>query len=445
MATLRTAASIALGRGAPETAAAYLRRALDEPPAKPLRADVLLEFALAEMVARRDPWAVERLRDAIARIDMPSSRAAAALRAGRALGTGGHYWEAAAILESVPDPGLRIEAELAASGLQLASHASSALARLARRRDARPTDGGGWRLMQVMLAHRSVIAGEHHSVAEALLDRALAGPGILGEESLVTVYAAMDLVLIDRLDDAERLCATFIEEGRRRGSLSIISSFSFALAFASLRRGRLRDSEAHGQLALDGMLALVPRSDAGAPWALAFLVDALTERGDTAGADKALARLGQPAADPSEMLAWAFLLTAQGRLRIAQGHLRDGLADLREAGARWERLNCRTPTTRWREDAALALAQLGEQAEAQRLAAEQLDLARAIGLPREIGAATALAGALAPRSAGIPLLRRGVGLLAQAPAPLDLARALLKLGAALRREGHRVEARDHLR
>jgi tetratricopeptide (TPR) repeat protein len=292
------------------------------------------------------------LRDALARIDTPSNRAAAALRAGRALGAGGHYREAAAILESIPDPDLRIQAELAASGLQLASHASSALALLARRRDARPTDGAGWPLMQVMLAHRSVIAAEHHSVAQAFLDRALAGQGLFGQESLITVYAAMDLVLIDRLDDAEQLCSMLNKEGRRRGSLSIISSFAFAWAFASLRRGRLRDAEAHGQLALDGMLRLVPRSNAGAPWALAFLVDALTERGDTAGADEALARVGPPAADPPEMLAWAFLLTAQGRLRIAQGDLREGLADLREAGARWERLNCRTPTTRWREDAA---------------------------------------------------------------------------------------------
>jgi DNA-binding NarL/FixJ family response regulator len=56
-----------------------------------------------------------------------------------------------------------------------------------------------------------------------------------------------------------------------------------------------------------------------------------------------------------------------------------------------------------------------------------------------------VAGAVAPRADRIPLLRDAAGLLAQAPAPVELARALLELGAALRREGHRVEARDHLR
>jgi DNA-binding CsgD family transcriptional regulator len=144
--------------------------------------------------------------------------------------------------------------------------------------------------------------------------------------------------------------------------------------------------------------------------------------------------------------AWAFLLESRGRLRVAKGRLREGLDDLGEAGARWERLRCdRSPISRWREDAALALARLGETNEARRLAVEQLEVARATGLPRTVGAATRVAGAVAPRADGIPLLREAAGLLAQAPAPVELARALVDLGAALRREGRRVEARDHLR
>ena len=445
VATLRAAALIAAGRGAPDTAASYLRRALDEPPAQASRADVLLELALAEMVARRDPRAVQDLREAIAMADVPSERANAALRAGRALGAAGHFREAWAILESVPDPDLRIEAELAASGVQLASYASAALTRVARHCDT-DLPGPGRHFMQVMLAHRSIIAGESCSVAEALLDRALAGSEMFAGESLVTVYAAMDLVLTDRLDGADRLCTACIEEGRRRGSLTIVSSFAFPRAFASLRRGRLRDAEADGRLALEGMLALVPRSETGPAYALAFLVDALTDLGNTSGADEALARIDTPDGKQPEILAWAFLLEARGRLRIAQGRLREGLDDLRDAARRWERLCCHTATAvRWREAAALALAQLGQQDEARRLAADQLELARATGLPRLVGAAAWVAGAIAPRADRIKLLREAVDLLGQAAAPLERARALLELGGALRREGHRVEARDHLR
>ena len=267
--------------------------------------------------------------------DVPSERADAALRAGRALGAAGHFREAWAILESVPDPDLRIEAELAASGVQLASYASAALTRVARHCDT-DLPGPGRHFMQVMLAHRSIIAGESCSVAEALLDRALAGSEMFAGESLVTVYAAMDLVLTDRLDGADRLCTACIEEGRRRGSLTIVSSFAFPRAFASLRRGRLRDAEADGRLALEGMLALVPRSETGPAYALAFLVDALTDLGNTSGADEALARIDTPDGKQPEILAWAFLLEARGRLRIAQGRLREGLDDLRDAARRWE-------------------------------------------------------------------------------------------------------------
>ena len=131
-------------------------------------------------------------------------------------------------------------------------------------------------------------------------------------------------------------------------------------------------------------------------------------------------------------------------MRVAQGRLREGLAELREAGERWQRLSCTCPTA-WREDAALALVQLGQHDEARRLAAEQLEFAHGTGLPRTLGTATRVAGLVAPRSQRTPLLREAVGLLAQTGARLESAKALLELGAALRREGHRVEARDHLR
>src|SRR5215218_2157059 len=446
VATMRAAASIAAGRGAPETAATYLRRALDEPPPRASRGHVLLELGLAEIAARRAPRAVEQLREAVAMIEVPSERAAAALLAGRALGVAAYFQDAAAVLESAPDPDPRIEAELAANSCQLASRSAAALGRLARYRDAELPGGPGWHFMRVMLADRSLHAGDHCSVAGGLLDRALAGPELFGEESLVAVYAAMDLVLLDRLDEAERLCTAVIEEGQRRGALSIVATFAFPRAFCSLRRGQPRDAESDARWSYEGKLAMDPGSDCGPPWALAFLVEALTELGDFTGAEEALARVDALDGELPEMLARAFALEARGRLRVAQGRLREGLDDLREAGARWERLGWHSATaSRWREDAALALAQLGEGDEARRLAAEQLELARATDLPRAVGAATRVAGAVAPRAEGIPLLREAVGLLAQTPARLELARALLELGRALRRDGHRVEARDHLR
>ena len=261
----------------------------------------------------------------------------------------------------------------------------------------------------------------------------------------MAVYAAISLVLIDRLDDADRLCTVVIEEGRRRGSLTIVSSFAFARAFASLRRGALRDAEADARWSFEGMLAMVARSESGSTWSLPFLLDALTELGDFAGADQALARIDALGGEQPEALAWAFLLEARGRLRVAQGRLRDGLDDLREAGERWERLDCdRASAARWREDAALALVRLGDPEKPDASPPSSSSL-HGPDLPRALGAATRVAGTVAPRADGIPLLREAVELLGDTPARLELARALVELGAALRRDGHRVEARDHLR
>ena len=49
-----------------------------------------------------------------------------------------------------------------------------------------------------------------------------------------------------------------------------------------------------------------------------------------------------------------------------------------------------------------------------------------------------------PRPA-LPLLREAIDALEKTPASLELAKALIEYGAALRRAGKRVEARNHLR
>ena len=274
---LRAAAAVASGRGAPETAVTCLRRALDEPPPRALRGPLLLELGLAQMATRRDPLAVAEFREAITLIEVPRDRLAAALRAGRALGVAGYFDEAAAILEQVPEFDLRIEAELAANHCQIAAQESAALAHLAHYRDTYLPPGEGRQLMLVMLAHRSLCAGDPAAVAAALLERACQGPELLAAESLVTVYAAMDLVLIDRFDDAERLCTAVIEDAQRRGAASTVATFAFPRAFAFLHRGMLRDAEADARWSFEQKISM--GVEHGPPWPLACLVDSLTELG----------------------------------------------------------------------------------------------------------------------------------------------------------------------
>ena len=95
--------------------------------------------------------------------------------------------------------------------------------------------------------------------------------------------------------------------------------------------------------------------------------------------------------------------------------------------------------------AALALLQLGEQDEARRLAAEELELARTWGRPRALGAALRVAGLVEGGEQGLALLREAVEVLSGSPAKLEHAKARTELGAALRRANQRSGAREQLR
>ncbi len=441
---LRAAAAVASSRGAPDTAVTCLQRALQEPAPRELRGPLLVELGLARIAIRRDPLAVNEFRQAMGLIEVPGERLDAALRAGRALGVAGNFQAAAAILAQVSDVDPRIEAELAANRCQIAAQVPAALTWLSDHSAPDLPSGAGGPLTMVMQAHRMLFAGEPAAAVADLLDRACRGPELLAETSLVCVYAAMDLMQVERFDECERLCTVVIEDGRRRGAASTVATFAFPRAFGYLRRGMLRDAEADARSSFEQKMAM--DGEHGPPWPLACLVDTLTELGDFVGAEKGLARLSARGADEPEMLAWAFLTEARGRLRVAQGRTDAGVADLLDAGRRWDRLCCTgSAVPRWREDAASALAQLGERDAAGRVAAEQLELARAGGLPRALGAATRVAGVVAPTAGRLPLLHEAVELLEQTPARLDLARALVDLGAAIRRDGRAGQAREPLR
>ena len=206
-----------------------------------------------------------------------------------------------------------------------------------------------------------------------------------------------------------------------------MATFTFPRALSFLRRGLLHDAEAEARWSFEQKISMGVVH--GPPWPLACLVDSLTELGDFQGADEALGQVAMDTTGPPEMLAWAFVVEARGRLRVAQGRIGEGIADLLEAGRRWERLCCNNAgVVRWRETAALALAQVGETEKARHLAAEQLELAQATGLPQVLGTATRVAGAVAPRADRLPLLRQAVNLLEQSPGPGRVRPSTCRLG-----------------
>jgi DNA-binding CsgD family transcriptional regulator len=75
----------------------------------------------------------------------------------------------------------------------------------------------------------------------------------------------------------------------------------------------------------------------------------------------------------------------------------------------------------------------------------EVELARRGGCPRAVGVALRAEGLLRSGDEGVRLLRDSVAVLEDSPASLEHARALSWLGAELRRQGRRADAREPLR
>ena len=127
-----------------------------------------------------------------------------------------------------------------------------------------------------------------------------------------------------------------------------------------------------------------------------------------------------------------------------RGDLAAARAELQSAAEVYEALHLLNPATCWRSALALTLA-ADDPGEALRLANTDLELARQAGLPRPAGVALRTRGMLAGGQQRLDDLREAAELLASCGAGLEHARALIELGAALRRSNQRTAAREPLR
>jgi DNA-binding CsgD family transcriptional regulator len=433
VATLREAAARASSRGAPQSAAAYLRRALAEPPVDTAdEAHLRLELGLA-LAAHLEPDAYDLLQEAVAAAT-PGQRGAMALKAARALGLIGHFDRAVALchqgLEGAPD-GVRerLEAEL----VTVAWTRVDTIGEARRRSRA----GGPPGLFQIAASMDGMTDARPARETLAQLRPALGA--LTGEaDSLVGSVAALHLAANDELDDAIELCEALIETTRPRGWLISLAHGSMLRAMALVRAGDVRDAEADARLAFDYKLPVAP--PAAMLWSLTFLVDALVELDDLQGAEAALAAAGQLGEPPEGALAAPLVLQSRARLRLAQHRPAESLADALQAGERARELELRHPVlATWRIEAVEAL---GDDPEARRLAHEQLELAERLGTAGARGAALRAVGR-AERD--VDTLQHAVDVLEDSPVRLEHTRALVDLGTALRRANRRADAREPLR
>jgi DNA-binding CsgD family transcriptional regulator len=306
-------------------------------------------------------------------------------------------------------------------------------------------DSPGARALAAIAAGEACTTDAPADKVAALAIRALGGDELspeLGFSPTAFVPVVCSLMTVDRFAEAERVCEEVIGRARAAGSLSTYANVRAVRPFGLYLSGRLREAEADAREALE---LASQHAIALLPYAVAFLLEPLIDRGALQDADTVLAATGLdgplPPIFPSNML-----LLRRGRLRRAQGRLLEALADLHACEEQMRAGGAISPGLGpWRSESALVHHALGRDQAALRLVNEELQLARAIGLPRCIGIALRTQGLIAGGRDGLALLERAVDTLAASPARLEHARALCELGAARRRSRQRVAARDPLR
>ncbi|MBV9943938.1 MAG: AAA family ATPase [Solirubrobacterales bacterium] len=450
--SLRAAAKIADANGAPDSAVAYLRRALAEPPSERALPDVLLELGFAESYAG-DPQAAAHLEAALDTAADVTAQVSITLALGRMLQIDGRNREALEVFDrtSARIGGADRRAALMLEGAALgaaqfdAEAAGDAATRIVRLRRLAEEDPDVPPSVFGTLAVAAVMANEPVETVARLALCALDGAPKLLPEAVdrppFFYHACTALAFAERYDEALSRFDEAVADARRLGSLPHVLGLSCYRALLHLRLGNLADAEADARVALESG----PRPPGiHAAVALAALIETLAERGELQAAEAADQRYRLVERFPTtEQTGW--LLAARGRLRLAELRAVAALDDLVAAGELLARLRSPGPTIPWRSDAALAQLALGARAEARTLAAEEVALADSFGAPRTLGIALRAAGLAQGGRRGIELLRQAAHVLEGSPARLEHARALTDLGAALRRAGQRAESREILR
>ena len=452
---LRSAARGAIGRGAPESAVLYLRRALAECATEgDERVDVLRELGVVE-AHTADPAAVEHLEQAKALCADPRGRAVVALELAQALENRGLDIEAAEVIRSAlterqnlkdPELELRLEAALVSAAASDARGYAPDVVDVYGRLLVDVPDGEAGQIVQAFAAGAAAWAGAPADVAVELARQACQR-GLLQSEQWDAIGRCMwALILCERYEEVSAHLAELSRTVERRGHARGLALVAQLQANRAERLGSLAEAESDARLALE-ILEQGEIAVGNLGRILCSLVDVLVARGELDEAEAALSLM--PATDWPPHLGCLSTLAARGRLRLAQDRPDDALEDLLTVGRQYREwpsfpLNGPAPS-HWRSSAALALQRIGDLDQARRLAAEEIEAARAFGTPRATGVALRVAGTVAPAEDAVSLLQESVEALQGSPAALERARARVALGGALRRRGERVAARDPLR
>ncbi len=449
---LHGAAEQALSRGAPGPAASFVRRALEERVSGPDRTG-LMRLLGSALIRGGDEEGIEWLKRARDASDDPEFRAWVTEEVGPSLVIRGRIEEMLALTtESIAEvAGRDRETELALRSAIIRAGIGGYEDAYAKpfdslRQAAAGIDGGSLarRLAHAALAFGGALGrmGAADARRHALLalgdDDSLRDAAARGRPLGV---AAMSVAICGDTERALKAGELTCEVMRRRATMFGLTSELTVQATVHLARGDIAaaamDADEAARLAADGV-PVVPDVVAGIRATLAL------EAGDLVAAERILTEGGLWGELP-ESGPIGFTWVARAKLRLAKGEAEAALSDLAAAAAMFHGVgSLGADLLPPRLHVALALRALGRDEEAREKAEAEERWAREVENQRLIGVALHVRGVL-DGGAGIAMLRAAAEILAATDFRLDHARALVDLGAALRRANERKGARGPLR
>ncbi|GGX74520.1 ATP-binding protein [Streptomyces hiroshimensis] len=450
---LRSAATAARRRGAPQDAARYLRRALlGSSSSGADRAALLLDLAASERDT--DPQtALRHLSQALLLLPTPAGRALAAARIPPFLLGSCPPPVIDTVAKAAADLGdpdgltgverqaaLRLEARLRHIAVAGPGEIGRCGERLRALGSTPPIHTAAERELVTVLLHGATVTQQM-----AAADVAFQANRVLQHEPAAPshVHTALPhltgvLVAAESLEAIGPWLMIAWERARRDGAPAPRAVIATELAHLQLARGRLQEARAHVEEALGlGMTEWATLSS------MAALVMVTVHSRDTRLARRLLAHHREIAdhdfrPSPLQLL--------RGSVAAVEGDLATALEYILDWGRSAERAEWRNPAlVPWRTWAAGLYHRLGRTQQALDIADEEYERAVAWGTPVTMGRVQRVRGAATAGERGIELLRESAALLGDSVNTMEAARTELLLGRRLLAAGRHAEGKVRLR